>query len=403
MARMYLSMKDIIGECAFGFSINSQQSTSEYAKAILDCSELVTLRVFNPVLKYDALYHRYAVLIHRTEMVLDKIRACMNVNLPSPACTRTANGRRWLEAIKIVHALPETVIKERHEQRLKGIVKPVRVLAHSNPPGNALTPDRLQNPDFLDVLMEAYTGDEKTGLTLQDVRDEVDTFMFEGHDTTGSGLQWILYAVAQRPEVEARIIEEVDQVLGDRLSPDWNDLKSFPYLAMVIKETLRLYPPVPFITRMATNEELTIMGHRVPKGVRFRYTGTHTHTHMARVTLTFSASPRFGQVNVGIAVAAIHRNPEYWENPDVFDPERFSPEVHNRSLLNGYSLCLRLTVILLPLRLSSARRTATRLRTCHSLEVHEIASDNGTSGARTHMHTAQSASSPDASYQPALH
>jgi len=157
-------------------------------------------------------------------------------------------------------------------------------VTHSNPPGNALTPDRLQNPDFLDVLMEAYTGDEKTGLTLQDVRDEVDTFMFEGHDTTGSGLQWILYAVAQRPEVEARIIEEVDQVLGDRLSPDWNDLKSFPYLAMVIKETLRLYPPVPFITRMATNEELTIMGHRVPKGVRFRYTDTHTHTHGSRDT-----------------------------------------------------------------------------------------------------------------------
>jgi hypothetical protein len=83
-------MQDIIGECAFGYSIDSQKKPSPYSQAIFDCSELVTKRIFNPIFKFDFIYHN------------------------------TANGRRWLEALKIVHELPEIVIKDRYEKRMAG-------------------------------------------------------------------------------------------------------------------------------------------------------------------------------------------------------------------------------------------------------------------------------------------
>ena len=153
---------------------------------------------------------------------------------------------------------------------MNGVVNSVRMqrMRETHTEHMCITTDRyVKTPDFLDVLLEAYTGDEKTGLTLQDVRDEVDTFMFEGHDTTGSGLQWMLYVIAQHPEVEAKIIEEVDRVLGDRLEPDWEDLKSFPYMTKVIKETLRLYPPVPYITRLTEPGGINIMEYHIPGNV----------------------------------------------------------------------------------------------------------------------------------------
>jgi cytochrome P450 len=142
----------------------------------------------------------------------------------------------------------------------------------------------------LDILLEAVTGDSD-GLNFQDVRNEVDTFMFEGHDTTGSGLIWSIYNIAKNPDIEARVIEEVDRVLGDRLHPDWDDMKSFPYLSMVLKETLRLYPPVPFISRNLP-EELTVHGYRLPAQVRWLMlpqsppTPTHTTIIIAKSSIS---------------------------------------------------------------------------------------------------------------------
>jgi cytochrome P450 len=85
-------------------------------------------------------------------------------------------------------------------------------------------------------------------------------------DTTSAGLAWALFCIATNPEVEAKVIAEVDAVLGDRDHVEFDDLAHFKYLDRVIKETLRVFPPVPGIGRVI-DKEVVIDGIRIPVGV----------------------------------------------------------------------------------------------------------------------------------------
>jgi cytochrome P450 family 4 len=111
---------------------------------------------------------------------------------------------------------------------------------------------------FLDVLLQS-TIDGKP-LTNMDIREEVDTFMFEGHDTTSSGIAFCLYNLAKHPDVQQKAFDEIKSVIGDDENKpvtltNLNDLK---YLEMVIKETLRLYPSIPAYGRkMVENVEIS--------------------------------------------------------------------------------------------------------------------------------------------------
>lgn len=102
---------------------------------------------------------------------------------------------------------------------------------------------------FLDVLLQA-TVDGKP-LTQEDIREEVDTFMFEGHDTTTSGISYCLYLLSRHAHIQQKVYEEVIQVLGpDKNKPiTMRNLLELKYLEAVIKETLRMYPSVPIIAR----------------------------------------------------------------------------------------------------------------------------------------------------------
>ncbi|XP_035764065.1 cytochrome P450 4B1-like, partial [Neolamprologus brichardi] len=124
-----------------------------------------------------------------------------------------------------------------------------------------------------------------------------DTFMFEGHDTTASGLSFILYCLACNPEHQKICRKEIMEALHDKETMEWEDLSKIPYTTMCIKEALRLYPPVPGIARKTTKTVTFCDGRTVPAGSV-----------------------------VGIGVFGIHRNASVWENPNVFDPLRFLPE-----------------------------------------------------------------------------
>ena len=102
---------------------------------------------------------------------------------------------------------------------------------------------------FLDVLLQA-TIDGKP-LSHNDIREEVDTFMFAGHDTTTSGISHCLYLLARHAEVQQRVFDEVIQVLGsDKEKPvTMRALHDLKYLEAVIKESLRMYPTAPMIGR----------------------------------------------------------------------------------------------------------------------------------------------------------
>jgi len=127
--------------------------------------------------------------------------------------------------------------------------------------------------------------------------DEVNTFMFEGHDTTASGINWILHLLGNHPEIQAKCHDELDAVFGDdSRDVTFDDLKNLPYLECVLKEALRLYPSVPMFARML-QEDVTMAGYLIPNGTQVLF---------------------FPYV--------VHRDPKHWPDPDTFNPDRFLPE-----------------------------------------------------------------------------
>lgn len=152
--------------------------------------------------------------------------------------------------------------------------------------------------DFLDILLTAKDEDNE-GLNDYDIRCEVDTFLFEGHDTTTSGISNILLCLARNQDVQERVREEVDCVLGDGDKDyiNWSDVSKLEYLTLCIKEGLRLYSPVHVIQR-ETSEELKIENYTIPKGT-----------------------------NIVVSLFNLHHNPAVWgESWDEYKPDRFIPE-----------------------------------------------------------------------------
>lgn len=106
-----------------------------------------------------------------------------------------------------------------------------------------------QKPALIDILLRATI--DGSPLTDTDIREEVDTFMFAGHDTTSSGIAFCLYNICKYSEVQQKAFEEIRKVIGDDIRKEitLKDLNELQYLELVIKETLRLFPAVPFIGR----------------------------------------------------------------------------------------------------------------------------------------------------------
>jgi cytochrome P450 len=119
--------------------------------------------------------------------------------------------------------------------------------------------------DLLSMLLMAMDeeGDGK-GMTDKQVRDEAMTLFLAGHETTANALSWTWYLLAQHPEVEARLHEELDTVLQGR-SPTFEDLERLTYTRMVLSESMRLYPPAWILGRIAL-EECELGGHAIPAG-----------------------------------------------------------------------------------------------------------------------------------------
>ncbi|XP_042211264.1 cytochrome P450 4C1-like isoform X1 [Homarus americanus] len=148
---------------------------------------------------------------------------------------------------------------------------------------------------FLDLLLEY--SEQHTALSDVDIREEVDTFMFEGHDTTAAAINWSLYLIGCYPGIQARVHEELDSIFGDSDRPvTMADLREMKLTENCIKEALRLFPSVPFLAR-ELKEEAVIDNYRIPVGT-----------------------------TVMIVTYQLHRDPEQFPNPEVFDPDRFLPE-----------------------------------------------------------------------------
>ncbi|KAL6431895.1 hypothetical protein ACFW04_007376 [Cataglyphis niger] len=152
---------------------------------------------------------------------------------------------------------------------------------------------------MLDLLIAASRDHFLTDL---DIKEEVDTFMFGGHDTTAMSMTYALLLLAEHKDVQERVRVEVDTVMqenGGKLTT--RSLQNLSYLERCLKETLRLYPVVSYILRNM-EEDVKLHSYVVPAG---------TILHLD--------------------IFQVHRDPNFWPNPGVFDPDRFLPEnIQNR-------------------------------------------------------------------------
>ncbi|KAM6168028.1 cytochrome P450 4F6-like [Erethizon dorsatum] len=248
---------DSLQKCVFSFDSNCQEHPSEYIAAILELSSLVLKRHHQFFQYVDFLYYL------------------------------TSDGQQFHRACDLVHNFTDAVIRERR-----------RTLTSQGVDDFLKAKAKSKTLDFIDVLLLAKDENGKE-LSDEDIRAEADTFMFEGHDTTASGLSWALYNLARHPEYQERCRQEVRELLRGREPEEieWDDLAQLPFLTMCLKESLRLHPPVVVISRRCAQDVVLPDGRVIPKGT-----------------------------TCVISIFGIHHNPSVWPDPEVYDPFRFDPE-----------------------------------------------------------------------------
>lgn len=177
------------------------------------------------------------------------------------------------QATRFVRDYAKNVIQERQEAILRGDDTPLDILAH--------------------ILSMA---ESEPSLTLEDMVDEFVTFYVAGQETTSNQLSFTLFEILKNPEIENRLVQEIETVLGSRQFVEYRDLGNLQFLGQTLKESLRLHPPVEATSRETTRDGY-FAGHFLPKGT-----------------------------SVLICWFILHRLPEFWPEPRKFDPERFSTE-----------------------------------------------------------------------------
>jgi cytochrome P450 len=199
-------------------------------------------------------------------------------------------GLPWLIAYAVLGIpdwmpRPRKTVMRRRESRLRSAVR--EVVQHRRA-------GAADESDLLGRLLAARRPDTNEQMSDEEVVDTLLTFLVAGHDTTAKALTWALYLLSRSPEWEEQVIAEVRNVAPAAIEA--THLERLPTILQVVKEALRLYPPAPEITRIASTD--TELG-----GIRLR-----------------------GGTIIDIPIYAVHRHRSYWRNADMFDPSRFTPQ-----------------------------------------------------------------------------
>nr|AZR39458.1 cytochrome P450 [Agasicles hygrophila] len=233
---------DIICEAAMDTKLNAQDDQNlEYVRAVKTMCEIFVKRIVVP--------------------------------LPDILYILTPNYYKERKALKVLHNHTNNIINKKIWENKNGIKS---------------VPESKKRLSFMDLLLQS-------SLSKEEIREEVDTFMFEGHDTSSVVLGFAMYCLANNPEKQEKAFQEQKAIFDtkDDLKIETVDLQAMKYLEMVIKETLRLYPPVPMLGRRFS-ETFEFGGNIYPK-----------------------------DLEVLIPIYIVHRNPEHFPEPFKFIPERF--------------------------------------------------------------------------------
>jgi cytochrome P450 len=230
----------------------------------------LTLRVVGRAI-FGADVDHASEVIRRTFPVLTRhtFRRAMAPVAP-PAAWPTPGNLRAAGAQRALYALADDLIARRRTAGLGG-------------------------QDLLSRLLDARDPETGLAMEIQQVRDEALIFLLAGHETTSSALTFTLQLLGRHPDEQQRVADEVAAVLAGR-RPTVDDVPALQRTAMVLKEAMRLYPPLYALARRAERED-EIGGHRIPAGSL-----------------------------LVVSQWATHRHPRIWDDPETFDPDRFTPE-----------------------------------------------------------------------------
>jgi enediyne biosynthesis protein E7 len=166
----------------------------------------------------------------------------------------------------------------------------------SVPSGVLAAPPRDDRPvTLLSMMQEAVADPARSEFTEAQIIDEMKQYLGAGTETTALTLAWCFYLLYLHPDVADRIRREGEDTYGDRV-PTWEDVHGLTFTRSVIQETMRLYPPIWSFIRQAVTED-EIGGHKVKPGDK-----------------------------MVMCAYIVHHHPKYWNDPEHFDPDRFSPE-----------------------------------------------------------------------------
>lgn len=262
-----------IAETAMGYKFDKKKvSGKNYKKALYDIGEIYVYRLCHSWLLYNFLY------IFVPHFYKEKF------------------------LVKTLHNFTNDVIVKR-EQNFKPIEqKNTHDFCYS----------KRRRLAMLDLLLTAKK--EENSIDDKGIREEVDTFMFEGHDTTSVGICYTLLLLASHRNIQVlqslyysspvnqflfknRIYDEIEQILPNSTKPNYQSLHDLKYMERCIKETLRIYPSVPFIARILGEDITTYDGYKIKAGSE-----------------------------VNLHIYDVHHNPDIYPDPEKFDPDRFLPE-----------------------------------------------------------------------------
>nr|XP_018909369.1 PREDICTED: cytochrome P450 4C1-like isoform X1 [Bemisia tabaci] len=253
---MHLVALDNICESAMGIKIDALNNPKlEYIQAVEDAGVITILRGLRPWYWGRLFYY-----------------------LPL--------GQKYRRSLDIIFELAQTAIQNSRNKR--SLQQKATDVVNESKEKKRLA--------FLDILLEACDSTTNP-LSDEGLREEVNTFMFGGHETTAVSMGFTLFLLGNHPDIQEKCYEELDDIFqGSDRKATVDDLRSMKYLEQVIKESLRLFPSAPMISRKA-KADTKFGDYVVPEGT----------------LVTFS-------------IYALHRNPKYFSNPEKFDPDRFSPE-----------------------------------------------------------------------------
>jgi cytochrome P450 len=235
---------------------------------------VVALEIVGKALFGTSFTDRADSITRAVHIALDEIVYRARTPIALPLSVPTPRARRFRRAVKTLDAAVYAIVEQRRQ-------------------------DGTWHHDLLSMLLAARDEETGEGMSNAQLRDEMVTLIVAGHETVASALTWAWYFLAQHPDAERRLHDELAAVLCGR-TPTVQDLPALSYTRMVVEETLRLYPPAWLITRRALEAD-EIGDYRIPAGAL-----------------------------IVVSPYLTHRHPSFWENPGRFEPERFAPERSER-------------------------------------------------------------------------